>query len=800
MHQAYYHNGQAASTSTSTVPQQVAPFLSKLYNLVDDPTTTTLVHWSSIDEEGDSFSVAKPQEFANDVLPRYFKHNNFSSFVRQLNQYGFRKLDADHWTFGHPKFKQGCRHLLGEIVRRKSMHQGASSTSAATTSQTNGAGAIELGNYGVLSDIAQWKRDKDTLITEVQSHRLELMQMRQQQENLQGVLLELAKDHLRMRKEKLATEMKINRIVGFLKALYHPDEEHRSMKRLSGATSFAGSVPAGTVLSQVSRDFRRPGGPQFPSPTVNASVMPATSPTSATSSSPQTTTNPTAGHAGAPSGAALGTSVPAGAAESQSPSLSSPAGSIPTSAKTPGSTTATTAAATASSARAHRSQASPVLTPSAAVRGGVSASVSASAPSFAATSAATVTADLPDVDVAASHEGSRPLPMHLTPTLSALGFGSGNAADATLSGIIGESSSGAPSDSTAAQNATDAYLDHFLDWLEKQTQNSTTPASLYNLIKNVSSTSGNGASTSASASTSAGGLISGGASASTAGFAAPGTSAAIPMHGVPMGVRGAPAVPTVVSPETPEAARKGGEILAWPMASEVSGTSGKPVSSDVANPPVIYQASESAVPLGFLTPAAQAVRVNAGHLEPKRLPTVNVLTESTSIPSITTSATPSDTLAWATTPAGPAATPSALHVPMTFVPAQLPPSATAAATAAAVAAATTAGTVGTAGASAAAAGVPGTFGLGYVSSVSPATQTAGTPTATLGELPIAVSGELPLGIPATVKSPEISETVIPHRTDSDLLDWGDNGGTPSAAMTPPVLLDFGDDMQDQPWS
>ncbi|CAN8308281.1 unnamed protein product [Cochlearia groenlandica] len=120
-------SGGGGGESQRSIP---TPFLTKTYQLVEDPIYDEMISWN---EDGSTFIVWRPAEFARDLLPKYFKHNNFSSFVRQLNTYGFRKVVPDRWEFCNDYFKRGEKILLKDIQRRKLSQPALAAAAAAAT-------------------------------------------------------------------------------------------------------------------------------------------------------------------------------------------------------------------------------------------------------------------------------------------------------------------------------------------------------------------------------------------------------------------------------------------------------------------------------------------------------------------------------------------------------------------------------------------------------------------------------------------------------------------------------------------
>nr|XP_023019007.1 heat shock factor protein-like isoform X3 [Leptinotarsa decemlineata] len=198
---------QPLAENASNIPA----FLGKLWKMVNDPNTDHLICWSPA---GNSFVIQNQAQFWYELLPLYYKHNNMSSFVRQLNMYGFHKLstvengtmdtEKDEIQFFHRYFQKDQPDLLQNIKRK------------VTTSKTENG----VQNIAKNDDISKVLTDVKNLHGRQSSVDAQLSAMKQENAVLWREMAKLRKSHIKQ-------QQIVNKLIQFLVTLVQPQATTR---------------------------------------------------------------------------------------------------------------------------------------------------------------------------------------------------------------------------------------------------------------------------------------------------------------------------------------------------------------------------------------------------------------------------------------------------------------------------------------------------------------------------------------------------------------------------------------------
>ena len=97
------------------------PFPEKLHQMLDDVEKNGMTDIVSFFPHGRAFAIHKPVQFVSDIMPKFFKQSRFTSFQRQVNLYGFRRITQgpDSGGYYHELFLQGRPGLCINMKRTK---------------------------------------------------------------------------------------------------------------------------------------------------------------------------------------------------------------------------------------------------------------------------------------------------------------------------------------------------------------------------------------------------------------------------------------------------------------------------------------------------------------------------------------------------------------------------------------------------------------------------------------------------------------------------------------------------------
>jgi len=236
-------------------------------SFLENPKNTDLIRWA---DDGKSFVVLNEDDFANKLIPELFKHNNYASFVRQLNMYGFhkkvglsdnsmraseRKAKSPSEYF-NPYFRQGYPDLLWLIQKPKNQPtvQKKQPRGKSEEREEDEDFVVEDSNSADITrprpPLAIGQGDRPLSTEQMQNIQRELSVIRRNQTQITQMLGQVKREHDALveqandYQEKFSRhEHSINAILTFLATLYN-----RSLQNHDGGQDIA-EIFASTLAS-----------------------------------------------------------------------------------------------------------------------------------------------------------------------------------------------------------------------------------------------------------------------------------------------------------------------------------------------------------------------------------------------------------------------------------------------------------------------------------------------------------------------------------------------------------------------
>ena len=154
-------------------------FLLKLNEILNNNSYANFINWS---ENGKYIIIKDLNELSKKVLPKYFKHHNYSSFVRQLNMYNFHKvktnLNSNEQIFQHNKFIKGISVDKIKRIKRKIHDNESLSSSAKDEKSYSLSGRNNKNNDNKIEDSINYlvnKTNENSKIQDLLQKQIELL-------------------------------------------------------------------------------------------------------------------------------------------------------------------------------------------------------------------------------------------------------------------------------------------------------------------------------------------------------------------------------------------------------------------------------------------------------------------------------------------------------------------------------------------------------------------------------------------------------------------------------------------------